>query len=258
MLQMKPTENLTGITIQGDYNDLYELMESIYRMTGLEEDRTEIYYGIKNRLLGLCYDIRHAFMGDREVVFEENGICEEVMKWHKIIAPTHNVYYSVNVLFPEAIFIAASVPNIYYLSYRNYGINAKHTETGDYQLPSIPVSYYSRDKAILDVLCAEIWQVLGEVIGDEELEKLIRLMNRAGASFAHYVIQYIDKCNIELLKTDVEKRKDKLRNIAKRIVKKNQTYMNMERDLQYWAKEYNTTIYELEDPGLQYPENIEW
>lgn len=40
----------------GDYKDFYELVESIYRITGLD-DQTEIYYGIKNRLLGICYDI---------------------------------------------------------------------------------------------------------------------------------------------------------------------------------------------------------
>ena len=65
-------------------------------------------------------------------------------------------------------------------------------------------------------------------------------------------------CNIELLKTDVEKRKDKLRNIAKRIVKKPQAYMNMEADLRYWAKEYKTTIYELHDPKVEYPDDFEW
>lgn len=74
MLQTKPTEHLAGITIQGDYKDFYELVESIYRITGLDDDQTEIYYGVKNRLLGICYDIRHAIMGDRDIVLEDNGM----------------------------------------------------------------------------------------------------------------------------------------------------------------------------------------
>ena len=37
MISAKPTENLAGITIEGDHDDFYEIMESIYRMTGLEE-----------------------------------------------------------------------------------------------------------------------------------------------------------------------------------------------------------------------------
>ena len=43
MLQTKPTEHLAGITIQGDYKDFYELVESIYRITGLDDDQTMIY-----------------------------------------------------------------------------------------------------------------------------------------------------------------------------------------------------------------------
>ena len=104
MLQTKPTEHLTGITIQGDYNDFYELVDSIYRITGIEDDPNEVYYGVKNRLLGMCYDIRHAYMGDRNILLKDNGMREELMEWHKQVTPTQNVYYSVNVLFPEAIF----------------------------------------------------------------------------------------------------------------------------------------------------------
>lgn len=178
-------------------------------MTGLGDDQTEIYYGVKNRLLGICYDIRHAFMGDRDIVLEDNGMREDIMKWHEQITPTQNVYYSVEVLFPEAIFVAASVPKMYIFSSVYYGAKGKRTDMDD-QLPPIPYS------------------------------------------------DYIDKCNIELLKTDVEKRKDKLRNIAKRIVKKPQAYMNMEADLRYWAKEYKTTIYELHDPKVEYPDDFEW
>ena len=67
MISAKATENLTGITLEGDYDDLHEIVKSIYRMTGLEEDYEDDYWSVKNRLLGVCYDIRHAFMGDREV-----------------------------------------------------------------------------------------------------------------------------------------------------------------------------------------------
>ena len=175
MLQTKPTEQLTGITIKGDYKDFYELVESIHRITGLNDDQTEIYYGVKNRLLGICYDIRHAFMGDRDIVLEDNGMRKEIMKWHKQITPIQNVYYSVEVLFPEAIFVAASVPKMYIFSSVYYGARGKCTDMDD-QLPPIPYSDYIRDKANLDVLCAGIWQALGEAIGDEELEKIIQLM----------------------------------------------------------------------------------
>lgn len=258
MIKVKPTENLTGVTIQGDFNDFYELVESIHRITGVDEDRSEIYYGVKHRLLGICYEIRHAFMGDREIILEENGMCESIMKWHEMITPTKNVYYSVNVLFPEAIFMAASVPKMDFFSSIYYGMYRRKRIDKDKSYSAMLYAEYIRDKANLEMLCAGVWQAVGEVIGDEELEKLFQMIQRTDESYMYYVTHYIDKCNIELLKTDVEKRRDKIRNIAKRIVKKPQAYTNMEKDLKFWAKEYNTSIYELEDMRIEYPDDFDW
>ncbi len=84
MIYAKPTENLTGICLEGEYLDFYEIVESIYRMTGLEDDYYDPYWGVKNRLLGMCYDIRHAYQGDREVTFVDNGVNDALEKWHEV------------------------------------------------------------------------------------------------------------------------------------------------------------------------------
>lgn len=246
---------MTGITIEGEFYDLYELVESIYRMTYEAEDVTDAYYGVKNRLLGVCYDIRHAYMGDREVVLKENGMNKELMKWHEMVVPTQNLYYKVNVLFPEALFIASAVPRMFIYAARFYG---ERKAKKDSILPKIPYSDFYRDKANLEVLCSGIWQALNDAIGQSETEKLMRQLEDSYEDYRDYATHYIDKCNTELLKTPHEKRVDKLRNITKRIIKKPQAYMKMEADLRYWAKEYHTTIYELEDPRLEYPEEIIW
>ncbi|MEG1958140.1 MAG: hypothetical protein RR071_10480 [Lachnospiraceae bacterium] len=255
MLQTKPTEHLMGITIQGDYNDFSELVHSIYNITGLEDNSKDMYYGVKNRLLGICYDIRHAYQGERKVVLVNNNMDKDKMKWHEMITSEQNVYYSVELLFPEAIFAAAAVPKMYLFSDTYYGNPANKSEKN---FPPVPYSNLMKDKANLDVLCGGIWKALGEVIGDEELKKIMHTYHLERESYMDYATHYIDKCNIELYKTAVDKRKDKLRNIAKRIVKKPQAYSSMEQNLKYWAKEYKATIYELKDPTLEYPEEIEW
>ena len=255
MLRTKPTANLTGVTIQGDYNDFSTLVDSIHRIIGFDETSNDFHFGVKRRLLGICYDIRHAYMGDREVILEDNGMSEEKMRWHDITTPKENVYYSVNVLFPEAIFVAAAVPQIYVFSSRYYGTRALRDES---KMPVLPYADYIRDKANLEVLCAGIWEALGKVVGDEELEKIIQLLQRTDEGYFDYATHYVDKCNLELLKTAVEKRKDKLRNIAKRIIKKPTAYYHIESDLKYWAKKYKTSIYELEDPNIVYPEEFDW
>lgn len=258
MISAKHTEKLVGLTIEGDYDDFYEIVESIYRMTGPDDSYSDYYWGVKNRLLGVCYDIRHAYMGDRDIKLVDNGVQDEMMKWHSMILPKQEVHFSVNIMFPEAVFVALSAPELYVWSSQYYGQRTKKQE----EVASFPAQKYSdyvRDKAIIDTLSAVILGALAEVIGDDELEKLFKLKgSQYGDSFFNYATQYVDKCNIEYLKTASEKRKDKLRNIAKRFVKQPDSYRNMKRDLEYAARHYGCSIYELHDPKLEYPEEIEW
>ena len=258
MISAKPTENLAGITIEGDHDDFYEIMESIYRMTGLEESYDDYYWSVKNRLLGVCYDIRHAFMGDRDIKLVDNGVHDEMMKWHSMILPRQEVHFSVNIMFPEAVFVALSAPELYVWSSQYYGQRTKKQE----EMAAFPAQKYSdyvRDKAIIDTLSAVVLGALAEVIGDDELEKLFKLRgHQYGDIFFNYATQYVDKCNIEYLKTVPEKRKDKLRNIAKRFVQQPDAYKNMKRDLEYSAKQYGCSFHEMHDPKLEYPEEIEW
>ncbi len=255
MLHAKPTKNLLGITIEGDYNDFNQLVDSIYRITGLDENFDDSYYGVKMRLLGVCYEIRHGFMGDRGVFMKKNGMRDEIMKYLGIITPKENVYFSTEIFFPEAIFIACAVPQMSKCAISNYG---KKGQWGGMVRTTLPLEDYLRDKANLDVLCSAIWQALGEAIGEDGMESIVRSLFRNTEEYADYVTHYIDRCNVELCKCEVEKRKDKIKNITKRIMKKNQTYIKLEKDLNYWAKEMKVSVYDLKDPKVEYPEGLEW
>ena len=83
MITATPTEHLNGIMLEGEYDDFSELVDCIYRMTGLKDDYNDLYWSVKNRLLGMCYDIRHAYQGDRHVKLVDSGADEELMKWHQ-------------------------------------------------------------------------------------------------------------------------------------------------------------------------------
>lgn len=258
MISAKPTENLVGIIIEGDYEDFYEIVESIHRMTGFEESYDDCYWSIKNRLLGICYDMRHAFMGDRDIKLVDNGVHDEMMKWHSMILPKQEVHFSVNVMFPEAVFVALSASELYVWSSQYYRKRIKRQEE-NVAFPTHKYSNYIRDKAVIDTLSAVILGTLAEVIGDDEFEKLFKIIGHKYENiFLNYATQYVDKCNIEYLKTAPEKRKDKLRNIAKRFIQQPDAYKNMKRDLEYSAKQYGCSFHELHDPKLEYPEEIEW
>ena len=258
MISAKPTEKLMGITLEGDYDDFHEIVDSIHRMSGLEEDVCDEYYAVKNMLLSVCYEIRHAFMGYRDVKKVDNGVHGEMMKWHSMKMPKTEVHFSVNLLFPEAVFVALSSSELYVRARRDYGIRAKRKEETE-MLPAFSYADYIRDKAVIDKLSVTILGVLAEVIGDEELEKLMKLKENCYTFlFWNYAEQYVYKCNIEYLKTVVEKRKDKIRNIAKRFLKQPDSYKRLKQDLEYSAKVYHCSVHELEDPKLEYPEEIEW
>jgi hypothetical protein len=101
---VKNTENLAGVTISGDFNDLYKLVDAFHKITVDEHsDKHKDYIGISIRVLELCYDLRHAYQGDRDVEFVNSGMDENKMKFHSIIAPTNNVYYKCDYLYPEMI-----------------------------------------------------------------------------------------------------------------------------------------------------------
>ena len=261
MISAKPTEHLTGILLEGEYEDLYEMVESIYRMTGLEEDYDDPYWSVKTRLLGICYDIRHAYQGDRHVKLVDNGANEELMKGHSMIMPKQNLHYAVEVLFPEAVFVAMAAPEMYITSYFYYGDSARRRKKKeeDKNIFAQKYSDYIRDRAMIDMLSGVILSALAEVIGDEEFEKIIRLKERQyGEDYVHYATQYVDKCNIEYLKTKPEKRKDKIRNIAKRLAKNPDAYLKLKAGFEAAARKYSCSIHELHDPTIEYPDDIEW
>ena len=258
MLRIKPTKNLIGVTVEGDYDTLSDLVYSIYNLTCSEDpelDPEDPHFAVKNRLLGICYDLRHAYQGDRQVFLEDNGMNRDKMKWHELITPEQNVYYRVNLLFPEVVFAACAVPRLYPMAGEHYGVVRKGI-MGD--LPPIPYADFYRDKANLNVFFAGVWQALGEAIGHEDVAKILRMYEREHEYYVGYIPQFLDKCNMDLLYCDSEKRKDKLKRIARSIVRKPKAYEKMRDEIWYWAMQYDTSIYNIRDPRVEYPDEIEW
>ena len=255
MLQIKPTKHLIGIMIQGDYNDLYDLVDSIYGMCGFDERLESPYYGAKDLLLGLCYETRHAYRASREILSVENGMNKDIMKWKEITAPSENVYFSTNIFFPEAIFLAIVLPETYDFSKKYYGRHSKYK--GSVYEPRSLMRFY-RDRANLEVLCSAIWQALGEVIGEREAEKLLEKREELEPKhYISYIIEYIKRCNMELIRTEEKDRRQKLRDITERILGRPESYDDLEKKLAFWAEKYGKNIHQIHAKA-DYPEEIDW
>ena len=61
MLQAQHTPNMTGVLLSGDPEDFRALYDALHMIIGDAGDEVEDRPAI--RVLGVCYDIRHAFMG---------------------------------------------------------------------------------------------------------------------------------------------------------------------------------------------------
>ena len=62
MIFAKPTKYGAGITINGDYPDFDNLHETIHKLC----DQNPLQGDLGDFVLGLAYEVRHAYQGDRD------------------------------------------------------------------------------------------------------------------------------------------------------------------------------------------------
>jgi hypothetical protein len=108
MLYVKNTPNNTGIAIYGDFMDFEGIYDALHTIVG-DEDEYLPYDAARLRVLGVCYDIRHALMGDREIEFVDNGMDEDKMRRLATITTDKNIYLAFNVLWPEILFVTMAL-----------------------------------------------------------------------------------------------------------------------------------------------------
>jgi len=81
MLIVEKSRDTNGVMIKGDFFDLDRLYFAIMKFTGLHGIEAQCYFDgcseACENLLGLCYEIRHAWQGDRGIEQVYNGIQDE-------------------------------------------------------------------------------------------------------------------------------------------------------------------------------------
>jgi hypothetical protein len=93
MIITTPTKNAAGIVLWGDYLDLKSLHETIHNLVEGAPFREEI----KDLILALAYDVRHAYQRDREEkAFGVDEYDQVIYRGEKIIWPI--ILFQVNTL----------------------------------------------------------------------------------------------------------------------------------------------------------------
>lgn len=249
MIAVESTPKHAGVTITGDFLDFHEFYDALHEVVG-DEDEYPAYSDARLRLLALCYDLRHATMGDREVTFVPNGLDDETKRWHGIIAPDKNVYLSFNVLWPELLFYTMALND--FADLRAMKISKK-----SYEVFEDMNVVWDSCLAQIRMFQAAVFECIKRTVPPTVLGRIRNMMFGYYVSFNSYTTQYLDVLNIRFLELDEEKRVKNISIMVKRLVEQGEEYQ------QYRAAVYRAAQKHDCHPSaiglkIDYPDDIDW
>lgn len=254
MITIENTEQLTGVCITGDYDDFYNLVEAFHEITIDEySEKHTAYYSISIRLLGLCYDIRHAMQGDREIVLKENGMNDDLFIYHKQITPLENINYSCNYLYPEMFFAMMALNDL-------IGLRANDMSRDKYKKFHDKKVIWDNTITTLRFFQAQFSQCLEKTLTKASFSRMLGYLNRDYFDTSLMAGQFVDLLNIEYTKLTREQRLKKLNSYAKRIseYQYDQEHSEIRNAVYEAAKKLNIPEDKVRFIGMEYPDIIEW
>jgi hypothetical protein len=249
MIYVKNTPNNTGVAVYGDHRDFEGLYEALYGIVG-NEDEFVNHEVLRIRVLAVCYDLRHAMMGDREFEFVDNGMDELKMKRLSMITPDKNLYLKINVLWPELLFVMMAL-NDFILLY------AKKKARGSYKTVLDRRNIWDASIAQVRIFQAGVADCMRETVTESSFTRMMSLMNRDYIWMGKYITQYIDILNGRFLEYSPEKRLKFIPTMAKRLAEQGNEYMEVRSDVIAAAQQYNCPAENIRF-SEDYPEEIEW
>ncbi|MGI5839548.1 MAG: DUF6904 family protein [bacterium] len=256
MITVKNTPSLTGVEISGDFNDLDNLVEALHTIT-IDEDneKQRQYLDISMRVLGLCYDIRHAGQGDREIRLVDNYMTEEIMQWHSLIAPKNNVCFSCKYLYPEMFFVMLALNELVEVRMKDLA-KTKYL----YREGTDKKVVWDETIAVIRLFQAEFAKCVKNTLSEASFARWLNSMNGSYIGIEDIAGQYIDLLNIKYINMTKEKRLKNLSSIAKRIAgfRHEDDHKAIKETVSEAAGEYGCEPGAIQLQGIEYPEDYEW
>jgi hypothetical protein len=249
MIFLRNTSNLTGVTVYGDNLDFDALYEALHEIVGDEGEWTS-FEGPRYHVLGVCYDIRHAIMGNREIEFVENGLDRDRMRNLSTITSDKNVYLSFPILWPELLFVTMALNDFVGLYSKKQAKNS-YNATQDYRNKWDPTI------AQIRLFQAAIAKQIKEKVSESSFIRMMKIMNSDYTNFNSYATQYVDELNIAFINMDKEKRLKNISVMAKRIAEQGREYQAVKQAVMDAARKYDCSITDIKSI-VEYPEEIVW
>ena len=182
MIKVRNTKNLLGVTILGDYEDLSTLRDAISNYTNLymssqEDPEASHCYEC---VLGLCYDLRHAFQGDRGFeAFQNNAESLSLMaeciyklppdekraaKKNRNLFKSGNLYFSADIHYPWAVYYLFLLQSITEESFRPSWLENIDFEYDEFRA--------ERDEALIRYFVQLLWECVKSILPPEVFQVL--------------------------------------------------------------------------------------
>lgn len=261
MINIVNTKKLAGVTISGSYEDIKEIYEAIERVLGPgeSEDLTSL------RILGVCYDLRHCFMGNREIEFVENSYHMDLQKYHKVLHPTTNVHFKVNILWLEVMFAALALDD-FIKKYRDDKTFNKMMNNAGMTKEQKEYFVLTRfeDIALVRLFQEKVWKAFREAVGDAAFKRLYKLAKAEEyyysiiCNYNNYCTHYLDTLEMKYIYTEPDKREKLLATLVKKIIVKGEDYYKVHRKVSAFAVENNVPKRLVGLGEVEYPDSIDW
>ena len=257
MLHVELTEHFTGFRIHGDYDALDKLYDTVWTLADVAApgDEPKPDESMRARLLALCYDLRHAYQGDRGVTTRPSGMDAEKASWLGIDYAPRNQIFSVEVLYPEAMYEFLVLDHLVELRRKKIlGSKARLT------------SPYAQCKALYDQLITHTRYYQGLMVDalrpHVSSQMLTRVLQQAAAPYSNVsamYTQWVDVINMDWMAMTQKKRAKGFSTVVRDLAdySLHEQYREMRADIDASAKENGTHVDNVR-LNLEYPEDIEW
>jgi hypothetical protein len=250
VIYISNTPNYAGVAICGDGLDFEALYEALHEVVG-EEGEYVRFEAARLRVLGVCYDLRHALMGDREVEFVDNGMDKEKMRNMAVIAHDKNVYLKINVLWPELLFVTMALNDFVRL-------RAQKQARNSYEMMLDKRNIWDAVIAQVRLFQTAIAKSIKEVVTPPSFSRVMNLLQHDYTWTDGYIEQYLDFLNIKFIAMDKEKRLKSIPTMAKRLNEHGKEYREIESMVLAGAKKFGCPVEDIELKGIDYPEEFDW
>ena len=249
MIFVNNTPNNVGVAIHGDYLDFEALYKSFLDIVG-DEGEYRSYDAARMRVLGVCYDLRHAMQGDREAVFVDNGLSASHRQKMAVLAPDKNLYLCIRALWPETLFVMMAL-NDFIKLHVSKGSKTNYEVMWDKNI--------AWDETIAQVRHFQsiIAKCLKETVPEDSYSRMLNVMHKSHTWYDHFPRQYLDILNARFLGMSPDKRLKSISPIVKQMADRHGEYREVMDSFNEAGRRLNAPPDDI-DPVLNWPDEIIW